>query len=420
MARAVYTRETEIRKGVVPQREGDVVVLQEGTGAGLRVALPESLLEEKMKSSELPFLEAMKVAVIITDSVGVIRYWNPFARELYGWSAEEVIGRNIMEITVTKGTKQEAEQHMKALREGQRWTGEFEVRCKDGGFLTALVTLSPRRDESGATTGIIGVSQDLSGRKRTEEELRSERAELEKRVQERTAELDAANKSLRELSARLLQTRDQEARRLARELHDSAGQLLAAISMNTAKVKAQAHKLDEDGKRAVTENLGMIEQISSEIRTISHLLHPPLLDELGLASALRWYVKGFSERSKITVEVEIPPDLGRLPTEQEIAIFRIVQECLTNIHRHADSKTAAIRIRRDVERIVVVAEDSGKGIPTEKLQSSSGGWGGVGFRGMHERIRYLGGKLELHSDSNGTVVTAIVPLEQANAARAGK
>ena len=355
MARGVYTRRTEIRKAVVPRREGDVVVLQEGTGAGLRVALPESLLGGKMKSSELPFLEAMKVAVIITDSVGVIRYWNPFARELYGWSAEEVIGRNIMEITVAKGTKREAEQHMKALREGQRWTGEFEVRCKDGRFLTALVTLSPIRDESGAATGIIGVSQDLSGRKRTEEELRGERAELEKRVRERTAELDAANKSLRELSARLLQTRDQEARRLARELHDSAGQLLAAISMNIAKVKAQAHKLDEDGKRAVTENLGMIEQISSEIRTISHLLHPPLLDELGLASALRWYVEGFSERSKITVEVEIPSDLGRLPTEQEIAIFRIVQECLTNIHRHADSKTAAIRIRSDAERIVVVA-----------------------------------------------------------------
>ena len=168
------------------------------------------------------------------------------------------------------------------------------------------------RGESGAITGIIGVSQDLSGRKRTEEDLRSERAELEKRVQERTAELDAANQSLRELSARLLQTRDQEARRLARELHDSAGQLLAAISMNIAKVKAQAHKLDEAGARAVTENIEMVEQISSEIRTISHLLHPPLLDELGLASALRWYVEGFSERSKITVEVEIPPDLGAL------------------------------------------------------------------------------------------------------------
>jgi len=265
------------------------------------------------------------------------------------------------------------------------------------------------RGETGAITGIIGVSQDLSGRKRTEEDLRSERSELEKRVEERTAELDAANRSLRELSARLLQTRDQEARRLARELHDSVGQLLAAISMNIGKVKAQAHKLDEVGARAVTENMGMIEQISSEIRTISHLLHPPLLDELGLTSALRWYVEGFSERSKITVEVEIPPDLGRLPTEQEIAIFRIVQECLTNIHRHAESKTAAIRIRRDAEQVVVTAEDFGKGIPAGKLQASVLG---VGFRGMHERIRYLGGKLELQSDSHGTVVTATLPLEQ--------
>jgi len=362
-----------------------------------------------MKASELPFLEAMKAAVIVTDGDGVVRYWNPFAQELYGWPAAEVIGRNIMEITVAKGTKEEAEQHMKELKLGQRWTGEFEVRCKNGRFLTALVTLSPMRGETGAITGIIGVSQDLSGRKRTEEDLRSERSELEKRVEERTAELDAANRSLRELSARLLQTRDQEARRLARELHDSVGQLLAAISMNIGKVKAQAHKLDEVGARAVTENMGMIEQISSEIRTISHLLHPPLLDELGLTSALRWYVEGFSERSKITVEVEIPPDLGRLPTEQEIAIFRIVQECLTNIHRHAESKTAAIRIRRDAEQVVVTAEDFGKGIPAGKLQASVLG---VGFRGMHERIRYLGGKLELQSDSHGTVVTATLPLEQ--------
>jgi PAS domain S-box-containing protein len=418
MARGVYTRRTEKRENRrSAHREGEAVVLQEGNRSRVQVALPVNLLGGKMKPSELLYLEAMKAAVIITDSDGVVTYWNPFARELYGWPAKEVIGRSIMEITVAKGTKEEAERHMAALRAGQRWTGEFEVRCKSGRFLTALVTLSSIRNESGATTGIIGVSQDLSGRKRTEEEFRSERAELEKRVQERTAELDAANQSLRELSARLLQTRDQEARRLARELHDSAGQLLAAISMNIGKVKAQAHKLDEDGKRAVTENMGMIEQISSEIRTISHLLHPPLLDELGLASALRWYVEGFSERSKITVKVEIPSDLGRLPTEQEIAIFRIVQECLTNIHRHADSKTAAIRIRRDAEQIVVVAEDSGKGIPAEKLQSSSGG---VGFRGMYERIRYLGGRLELRSDSSGTVVTAILPLEQASAAGAGK
>jgi PAS domain S-box-containing protein len=418
MARAVYTRriENEGEPSFRPARS-EAVVLQVGSRGRVQVALPANGSGEKMRLSELPYLEAMKAAVIITDSDGVITYWNPFARELYGWAAEEVIGRSIMEITVAKGTKQEAEQHMRELRDGQRWTGEFEVRCKGGRFLTALVTLSPIRDESGATTGIIGVSQDLSWGKRTEEELRTERAELEKRVQERTAELDAANHSLRELSARLLQTRDQEARRIARELHDSAGQLLAAISMNIAKVKAQAHKLDADAARAVTENMEMIEQISSEIRTISHLLHPPLLDELGLASALRWYVEGFSERSKITVDVEIPSDLGRLPTEQEIAIFRIVQECLTNIHRHADSKTAAIRIHRDAEQIVVVAEDSGRGIPEEKLQSSSGG---VGFRGMHERIRYLGGKLELHSNSNGTVVTAILPLEQASAAGAGQ
>ncbi len=373
-----------------------------------------------MKSSNLPFLEVIKAAIIITDSAGIITYWNPFAEELYGWPSKEVVGRNIMEITVAKENEEEAARHMATLKVGERWTGEFEVRCKGGGLLTALVTLSPIVDITGATIGIIGVSQDLSGRKETEEGLRNERAELEIRVQERTAELNRANQSLRDLSARLLQTRDEEARRLARELHDSAGQLLAAMSMNTAKVKAQVHKLDRDAARAMEENAALIEQISREIRTISHLLHPPLLDELGLTSALRWYVEGFSERSKIIVEVEIPGDLGRLPAEQEIAIFRIVQECLTNIHRHSGSKTAAIRIRREVRKIVIVAEDSGKGIPEGKLHLNSNGWSGVGFRGMQERIGYLGGKLEIRSDSNGTVVTAILPLEQASAAGAGE
>ncbi len=378
----------------------------------------QPIAEGQMQPSDKPFLKVMKAAIIITDSAGTITYWNPFAEEMYGWTAEEVVGRNVMAITAPRGTKEEAKQHMARLRKGQRWTGEFEVRCKSGRFLTALVTLSPLHGESGEITGIIGVSQDLSGRKRTEEELRNERAELEKRVEERTEELNQANQSLRELSARLLQTRDQEARRLARELHDSVGQLLAAISMNQSKVKAQAHKLDQGAKRAMEENTALIEQISSEIRTISHLLHPPLLDELGLTSALRWYVEGFSERSKIRVEVDIPKDLGRLPTEQEITIFRIVQECLTNIHRHSGSKTAAIRIRRDAEQVVVVAEDAGKGIPAHKLHKSSDGVSGVGFRGMHERIRYLGGKLEIHSDKSGTVVTTTLPMEQANAAGA--
>jgi signal transduction histidine kinase len=211
-----------------------------------------------------------------------------------------------------------------------------------------------------------------------------------------------------------MQMQDEERRRLARELHDSVGQLLVAINMNTAKVVAQVHRLDDAGARAVRDNVVLVEQISSEIRTISHLLHPPLLDEVGLAFALRWYVDAFSERSRIKTTVDISDELGRLSTDREIAIFRIVQECLTNIHRHSGSKTAAIQVHQSAQGIRVVVQDSGKGIPADKLASSSGQSGGVGFRGMSERIRHLGGTLEVRSDpQEGTFVTADLPLKPA-------
>ena len=159
----------------------------------------------------------------------------------------------------------------------------------------------------------------------------------------------------------------------------------------------------------MTENASLVTQISDEIRTISHLLHPPLLDEAGLASALGWYVDTFSERSKIQVAIEVPSGL-RLPTGMEIAVFRIVQECLTNIHRHSGSKIASISIQQEADQIRVVAQDSGKGIPAHQLRSISDGQSGVGFRGMRERIRYFGGDFMIESGAAGTKVTATLPI----------
>jgi signal transduction histidine kinase len=245
-----------------------------------------------------------------------------------------------------------------------------------------------------------------------EEQLRKAHDELELKIQERTEDLKTANDSLRELSSRLQQMRDEERRQIARELHDSVGQLLAALSMNIAVVQRQSDKLDSAGARAITENAAMVDQISREIRTISHLLHPPLLDAAGLASAIRWYVDGFSERSKITVDLDIPEEFGRLSHEMEIAIFRMVQECLTNIHRHSGGTSAAIRVREEDRHLRIEIQDQGNGIPVEKqVQLSSSGRTGVGFRGMRERLRQLGGVLEIRSDSTGTAVTATLPLE---------
>src|SRR5271155_3178045 len=249
-----------------------------------------------------------------------------------------------------------------------------------------------------------------------ETQLKNAHEELERKVLERTADLNLANDNLRELSGRLQQIRDEERRQIARELHDSIGQLLAALSMNIAVLQSQSDKLDSAGARAISENAAMVEQISREIRTISHLLHPPLLDVAGLASALRWYVDGFSERSKIRVDLEVPAEFRRLSEEMELTIFRLVQECLTNIHRHSGSSTASIAISREDHRIVIEVQDEGKGISPEKqLALKTSGRTGVGFRGMRERLRQLGGSLDIQSDRTGTAVIATLPVRDSGA-----
>ena len=229
-------------------------------------------------------------------------------------------------------------------------------------------------------------------------------------------DLHRKTQQLEVLNARMTMLQDEERRHIARELHDSVGQLLAAINMNSVSVEAECHKLSPSAAKSVAENAAMVEEISRQIRTISHLLHPPLLDEAGLACALRWYVEGFSGRSKIEAKIDISSDFGRLPEEMELSIFRVVQECLTNIHRHAASPTAGIRISQDDFCVRVEIEDAGKGIPLEKqlaLQSSA--QAGVGFRGMRERLRRLGGTLQIQSNGHGTRVTAILPVVRATA-----
>ncbi len=250
-------------------------------------------------------------------------------------------------------------------------------------------------------------------RRRHNEKLRRDQGELEARVQERTADLDTANQNLRELSARLLQLQDDERRRIARELHDSVGQMLAALNMNLSAVRGDIERLAKTAD-ALTDSENLVHEMTSEVRTISHLLHPPLLDEAGLSSALRWYVDGFALRSKISVDLDLPEDFGRLTRESETAIFRVVQECLTNIHRHSGSPLAKIRLRQRDDQVMVEIEDKGKGIPPEKKEEmSSTGTPGVGIRGMRERLRQLGGTLEINSNGTGTVIVVSLPITEA-------
>jgi signal transduction histidine kinase len=239
--------------------------------------------------------------------------------------------------------------------------------------------------------------------------------ELEQRVQERTADLDLVNGNLRELSARLMQLQDDERRRIARELHDSVGQLLAALAMNLSTVRSDVERLTETAAM-LSDSEALVKDMSAEVRTISHLLHPPLLDEAGLLSALRWYVEGFSQRSRIKVDLDLPDNFGRLPGEMETAIFRVVQECLTNIHRHSGSPVAKIKLRRHEDDVRVQIEDKGRGIPPEKQEEmTTSGKVGVGIRGMRERIRQLRGTLEVESNGSGTLIKVQLPVAEPRA-----
>jgi signal transduction histidine kinase len=217
----------------------------------------------------------------------------------------------------------------------------------------------------------------------------------------------------KEFSGRLLKVQDEERRRIARELHDGVGQLLAAVSMNASRVEREKSKLSPDAARCAQENARLIQQAVADVRTTSYLLHPPLLDEMGLDSALKWYVDGFSERSKIAAKLELPSDWDRLPQDYELCLFRVTQECLTNIHRHSGSSTALLRLWRTPTEIKLEVKDEGRGI-NQEMQSkfARGESAGVGLRGMQERVKQVGGTLKIHSNGKGTSVFITLPLAE--------
>jgi signal transduction histidine kinase len=226
------------------------------------------------------------------------------------------------------------------------------------------------------------------------------------------AELGAreqAEASLRTLSVRLLEVQDQERRKFSRELHDSLGQYLVGVKMNLTMLgnSMQANAL-------ITESTKLVDLAITETRTISHLLHPPLLDEAGFGSAARWYVEGFAKRSGIPTSLDIPESFGRLPESIELALFRVLQESLTNVHRHSKSPRADVSLRLSPQQVVLRVRDYGKGIPAEVLDrfQQNRAHGGVGLTGMRERIHELGGRLEMNSNGRGTEVLAVMPRER--------
>jgi PAS domain S-box-containing protein len=368
-------------------------------------------------------------AIVSKNLNGIISSWNKSAERLFGYRASEAIGQHIT-LIIPREHRDEEIMILERLKRGERVDHFETVRIrKDGTTLEVSLTISPVKDSAGRVVGASKVARDITEQKRieralreSEERLRELAQGLEGQVRIRTRELEQRNaevlqqsEQLRGLSNRLVQTQDDERRRISRELHDSAGQILTALGLNLANMSELGRRnLPLD--KAAQDSQELVQQLTKEIRTLSYLLHPPLLDENGLSQAILWYVQGLMERSDLKIELDVAQDFGRLSSEMELSVFRIVQESLTNIHRHSESKTAIIRLSRAPDCVSLEIQDAGKGISGEKLAGIQGQRSGVGITGMRERIRYFGGSMNIQSNEKGTKISVQLPVPMPAAA----
>jgi PAS domain S-box-containing protein len=392
-----------------------------------RDSISQSLLDE-LPALRLKADRAIGLLAAIVDSSddaivsktldGVITSWNAGAERLFGYTAREAVGQHIS-LIIPANRRDEETVIIERIKKGERIEHFDTVRVrKDKTPLDISLTISPVRDATGKIVGASKIAQDITQRKRIERELRESEERyrtladaLDTQVRFRTQELETSNSALRDLSGRLLASQDHERRHIARELHDSAGQTLAALGMQLARISADAKKNPAQLAKDVEDAEELVRHLSQEIRTTSYLLHPPMLDENGISSALSWYVQGLAERSSLAIDLKVPDDFGRLPSEMELLIFRLVQECLTNIHRHSGSKTARIRVERKESSVDVEVQDQGRGMSPERLAEIQSQGTGVGIRGMRERVRHFRGDLAIESNGSGTKVYATIPVK---------
>jgi PAS domain S-box-containing protein len=353
-------------------------------------------------------------AIFMLDVQGHVSSWNTGAQRIKGYAVSEIIGKHFSvfypEEDLRAG-KPERELEV-AAKEGRFEDEGWRLR-KDGSRFWANVIISAIRDETGELIGFGKVTRDYTERIKTSEILRKE-------ITERTEaqrKLHDSEKSLRQLSLRLLQTQDEERRRIGRDLHDSVGQYLVGLKMKVDSLKSSAERGQPRDGRELAECSQLIEEAISEVRTISYLLYPPMLEELGLKSAVPWYLEGFTKRSGIKTTFDVSPDFDRVPGDLELALFRVLQESLTNVHRHSGSSTAIVRLLSKDHAVILQVIDEGKGAQSKNLEDRAQDWMGtfgVGLRGMNERLRQLGGSLELSSTREGTTVSATLPLPNAS------
>jgi PAS domain S-box-containing protein len=377
---------------------------------------------EQALAERARLLDLSNDAIFVRDAADRVTYWNKSASELYGYSRAEAVGRVSHELLRTE-FPEPLERITEQLHRDNRWTGELIHRHKDGSRIVVASRWALDRDDRGHQRRVLETNNDITQQKlneralrESEERLRTLSDGLEIQVHGRTQELEQRNaeilqqsEQLRELSNRLLKTQDDERRRIARELHDSAGQLITVLGMNLAGI-AQRVGQNPSLSETVEDTQNLVQQLSREIRTTSYLLHPPLLDENGLSQAIHWYMQGLKERTDLEIELSVPEDFGRLPADLELTIFRIVQEGLTNIHRHSGSKTATLRLSRSADSVLLRIEDHGKGISPEKLAALRAQRTGVGITGMRERVRHLKGVMDIQSNGTGAIISVTFPV----------
>jgi len=323
-------------------------------------------------------LDMANDGIFIKTASGKISYWNRGAERLYGWSTTEAIGTIASELLQTCFPIPHEE-----IEKQEVWEGELTHLTRDGRRITVASRWTMLRDKSGDPVGWMEINTDITARKNAEN-------------------------AARRLSGRILTLQDDERRRIARELHDSLGQYLAALKMHLDILALS------EGKQValISECAGIVDQCLKETRTISHLLHPPMLDEAGFGSAARWYVEGFAQRSRIEVNLSLPPTFRRLHRDIEIALFRVLQEALTNVHRHSASMRVEIRVTLDDKQVQMEIQDFGQGISPRMLRQLFDGasQSSVGIAGMRERARELGGSLQIESGTQGTILKLALPL----------
>jgi PAS domain S-box-containing protein len=391
-----------------------------------RDSISQSLLDElpalRIKADKAIGLLAAIVdssddAIVSKTLDGVITSWNATAERLFGYTASEAVGQHIS-LIIPADRKNEEGVIIERIKRGERIEHFDTVRVrKDKTPLDISLTVSPLRDGNGKIVGASKIGRDITQRKRMEQQLRESEERyrtladaLDTQVQFRTQELAKRNAELRNLSGRLMESQDAERRHIARELHDSAGQTLVVLTLQLAQFVEDATRDAPQLAKKASEIEQAVQQMSRELRTTSYLLHPPLLDESGISSALSWYVQGLAERSSLEIDLRVPDDFGRLPSEMELLIFRLVQESLTNIHRHSGSKTALIQLEREENSIHVKIQDHGSGMSPERLAEIQAQGTGVGIRGMRERVLHFRGDLVIESNGSGTKVYATLPL----------